>query len=328
MPPQQNLWGVSGLGGALRGCLSLIARSEARDSRRGAGADRLPRESRPQSAGASAPGRAQRAVGPIAVQARQERSPGRSTSWSLERYKPIGGKIHPQTCRKTQINYQDLRRSATVSRSFKAQRLQCCDTVRPENSARRFRGPAPVLRNPRVLRLLAAPDCRTVLEVGAGCLRNALFLQARGHRMWAFEVPQTQLRFPAEYRRFQARGGVVLGSLDKIQRKFDVCLCTFVVETICRPAARRKLLRKMHELLREGGCLIMSVRGRRDVVTAQRHGKRCGDGYVTPLLTFVRPYTREELDQLLRTVGFTSVLHLHRRTTSEPELLHVIADRL
>jgi tellurite methyltransferase len=206
-------------------------------------------------------------------------------------------------------------------------RFKCCSAVRPENSARPFRRPAQVLRNPRVVRILAASNCRTVLEVGAGSLRNALFLQARLRRVWAFEVSEAQQRFPAEYRRFRRRGGVVVDSLDKIRRHFDVCVCTFVVETICKPPARRALLRKIHELLRGAGYLIMSVRGPRDVVTRQRKGKRCGDGYVTPLLTFVRSYTRAQLDQLLQTVGFESVAHLHRPTSIEPELLHVIAQK-
>jgi hypothetical protein len=121
------------------------------------------------------------------------------------------------------------------------------------------------------------------------------------------------------------RGGVVVDTLERLGRTFDVCVCTFVVETICRPALRLALLRRIHALLNSRGCLIMSVRGRRDVLTAQRKGKRCSDGYITPLFTFVRSYSRAELDSLLRTAGFGSLAPLHKPTNFEPELLHVIA---
>ena len=134
-----------------------------------------------------------------------------------------------------------------------------------------------------------------------------------------------QHRFPAEYRRFRKRGGVVIDRLDGIDRTFDVCLATFVVETICRPSSRLALLRRTRDLLTNHGCLIMSVRGPRDVLTAQRKGQRCSDGYITPLLTFVRSYTRVQLDSLLHAAGFHPVVYLHKAATSEPELLHVIA---
>jgi hypothetical protein len=85
------------------------------------------------------------------------------------------------------------------------------------------------------------------------------------------------------------------------------------------------MLRRIFRLLGKRGCLIMSVRGPRDVLTAHREGTPCGDGYLTPNHTFVRSYTRAELDSLLLASGFRSVMHLHKPASHEPELLHIIA---
>src|SRR5262245_34004206 len=94
----------------------------------------------------------------------------------------------------------------------------CCRVVKPGNSARLFRRPAPVLQRPRVAAILGVRRRLSVLEIGAGCLRNALYLQASRHAVWVSEAPEVQYRFAAEYRRFRRRGGVVVESLSKVRR--------------------------------------------------------------------------------------------------------------
>ena len=77
----------------------------------------------------------------------------------------------------------------------------CCKKVKPENAARLFRNPASILLNGSVVEMLSTE--RTILEIGAGCLRNALYLVGKGHRVTVVEVPGMQLRFPEQYRRFE-----------------------------------------------------------------------------------------------------------------------------
>jgi hypothetical protein len=72
----------------------------------------------------------------------------------------------------------------------------CCDRSRLENSARYFPNPAPILTKPRIRQLLAAYAGARVLELGAGCLRNALFLQRQGFRVSVVEVRGLEARFP------------------------------------------------------------------------------------------------------------------------------------
>jgi hypothetical protein len=72
----------------------------------------------------------------------------------------------------------------------------CCRRVKPENAARKFLNPAPVLRNRRVEALLKCTAA--IIEVGAGCLRNALYLQKSGHRVSVLEVGAMRAISPLE----------------------------------------------------------------------------------------------------------------------------------
>jgi hypothetical protein len=108
---------------------------------------------------------------------------------------------------------------------------------------------------------------------------------------------------------------------------YDFAVCTFVIESVCRPLERVDLLVKARIALRRHGFLILSTRGPADVVTARAEGVRCSDGYITPNKSFARSFTRDQLTRLLRAAGFLNVEFLHKQTTKEPELLHAVAHR-
>jgi len=111
-----------------------------------------------------------------------------------------------------------------------------------------------------------------ILEVGGGCLRNALFLLRRGFRITVLELPATEAIFPREYQRFRAAGGSVCFTALPRNARYDLALICFVVETMCRPDARVRLLRLVRKHLARPGHLIMSVRGPADLVTAVLRG--------------------------------------------------------
>lgn len=203
---------------------------------------------------------------------------------------------------------------------------KCCRIVRPENSARSFKNPAPVLTSPAVMRLLRGRKGKKVLEVGAGCLRNSLFLQSQRFRVTVLEVPGMEARFPRQYKSFRRRSGRLVASLQEYSQ-FDFAVATFVFETICDPRIRKGLLRRVFKALRRGGFLIVSARGPKDVLTATSDGVRCSNGYLTPNLTFSRAYTRKQLQPMLVAAGFARVQFLHKKSTREPELLNAVAWR-
>jgi hypothetical protein len=202
----------------------------------------------------------------------------------------------------------------------------CCKEVRPENAARMFRNPAPVLLNGAVASLLNRKRPMSILEVGAGCLRNALYLLKMGHFVSVLEVPQMEQRFPEQYQLFRRLGGTRLKNLANAP-SFELVVITFVVETICSPHERVGLLRGVCTHLKSGGVLVLSARGPRDLLTANNHGVRCGDGYLTPNRSFARSYTRRQMERLLRATGFTDLYFLHKSSSKEPEYLHVLASK-
>jgi tellurite methyltransferase len=203
--------------------------------------------------------------------------------------------------------------------------FSCCEKVRPGNSARMFRNPAPVLRNLRVKRLLKSHKEGTVLELGAGCLRNALFLQKLGFKVSVVEVGEMESRFPSRYRKLRLSGGKILKKIPR-GTAFDIILATFVIETICDRQIRKCLVSQARKHLRPKGSFVLSVRGPADLVTARARGIRCSDGYVTSGHTFARSFTRAQLHSFLRACGFGRIEFLHKKGTKEPELLHVIAE--
>lgn len=202
----------------------------------------------------------------------------------------------------------------------------CCKQVKPENAARMFLHPAPVLSNAGAARLLNNRRPVHILEIGAGCLRNALYLARMGHRVTVLEVPGMEHRFPEQYKRFKGAGGRLLKSFFRAP-KFDIVISTFVIETVCNRGERMALLRNVNDHLRIGGSLILSARGPRDLLTAQNEGVRCGDGYITPNRSFARSFTRPQIARLLRSVGFQDLQFLHKDSSKDPEYLHVIASK-
>jgi hypothetical protein len=204
----------------------------------------------------------------------------------------------------------------------------CCKEVRPQNSARMFHGPSPVFSNSSVRKLVAERRGGRVLELGGGCLRNALYLQRAGFNVTTIEVKGVEERFPSQYRNFRKRGGLAWWSCPpKIRDRFDLVVATFVIETICDPDSRKRILVFARMSLRSDGKMIMSVRGPSDLVTARATGRRCSDGFITPNFTFARAHNRAQLKRFLLSCGFNKIEFLHKQKTVQPEYLHVIAWR-
>jgi hypothetical protein len=204
--------------------------------------------------------------------------------------------------------------------------MKCCEKCRPLNSARMFKNPAPLLQTHAVRALLKQKQGSRLIEIGAGCLRNSFFFLKLGFKVTVLEVPNMDIRFPENFARFRNLGGTTTTRLPK-KRQFELAVATFVIETICDKKERAQIVRGLCECLHFSGCLLISVRGPSDLVTAHHSGMRCSDGYLTPGYTFARSYTRIQLRRLLTYNGFRTIEFLHRDATESPELLHAIARR-
>jgi hypothetical protein len=145
--------------------------------------------------------------------------------------------------------------------------------------------------------------------------------------MTAREFPEVVGRYKEEYDQFVMMGGKLQDPSSKISETYDVVLSTFTLETICRRTDRLKLLDDLTAHLRRGGRLILAVRGPKDIKTVNGKGRRCGDGYITPGKTFVKPYTVREITAVLRRRGLNILKAYGGSKQNEPQIIEIVAER-
>lgn len=202
--------------------------------------------------------------------------------------------------------------------------LKCREMLRPSNAATNFRNPALAVQL-AVEKELLKPG-RKVLEIGAGNLRNARFLvevHPESH-IYAFELDSTRARFQREYRKFLKLGGRIVGP-DYVKRKYDAIVCTFVLETICPAEKRDRLLRSICGSLKGKGVLLGSFRGYPGVRGSRYKKCPAGEGFITPMRTFVKPYSLPEIQQCLSRGGFAYCCPLQKYRVERPENIHLAA---
>ena len=165
-----------------------------------------------------------------------------------------------------------------------------------------------------------------ILEVGSGCLRNSIFLLEKGFQVTAKELPGVVERYRKVYDRFTTKGGrLVVDS--PVSGTFDIVLSTFTIETICRITERMQCFGELVQSLRRGGKLVLAVRGVKDVKTAAAKGRRCGDGYITPQKTFVRPFTVKEVVSLLSDRGIRVMKIYGGCKQNDAQIIEIVAEK-
>ena len=201
--------------------------------------------------------------------------------------------------------------------------MECCKKVIPSNAAQSWSSPAQVLAKPDVRAILNFNKHKKILEVGPGCMRNALFLLKNGHEVHTFDLQDASERFPRPYREFTSHGGRVLKRIPSLPT-YNLILTTYVIEAICNLHRRRELVKEIAASLKPDGAWILSVRGPRNIVLIKRKSQKCSDGYLTNQRTFVRSYTKTQIKNFLHNFGFRYFKFLHKPGVDEPELLDII----
>ncbi|MGI6036990.1 MAG: class I SAM-dependent methyltransferase [Limnochordia bacterium] len=97
---------------------------------------------------------------------------------------------------------------------------------------------------------------KRVLDLGAGNLRNSLYLRQLGYRVLAADLPGqlAKLTLPPGL-----DGLVTLGLLDQSRLQVDLILCTYVFNILTSPQ-RKALLRQVSSNLKPGGFLFLELR--------------------------------------------------------------------
>lgn len=201
---------------------------------------------------------------------------------------------------------------------------ECRAKINPSNAATNFTTPALSVK-------IAVEDGiirpgQKILEVGSGNLRNALFIlnSVPDTHLFTYDLQSTIKRFTENYQRFEKLGGLLVKT-DYGKRKYDVVLCTFVLETICPEEERISVLRSILSVLKKGGVLVASFRGYPGVKGSKYKTCRMGDGLITPLNTFVKPYSIPEVKNLLDSSGFKFFHTLQNYRVNKPQNIHIKA---
>lgn len=149
---------------------------------------------------------------------------------------------------------------------------------------------------------------RTVLDYGAGTLRNSRFLAQQGFFVYAADVPdqmQRILRMPAS----STLAGVL--GIDELEQTFleaDLVLSTYVLNIIPGGTEKWRYLKNVTLNLRNGGFLLIEARCRREEDAC---GNGCSSQGSCP--SCFKTYTHDELDSLVTPFGFRRVSHYYRR---------------
>ena len=148
----------------------------------------------------------------------------------------------------------------------------------------------------------------SVLDYGAGTLRNSKFLAEEGFRVYAADIPDQVERILAMSGRERLAGVLATDQLERSHLGVDLVLSSYVFNIIPDGTEKSRYLQNIVLNLRPEGYLLIEVRCR---VQSAHCSSGCSQGRKCPLC--VKTYSHQELDELLIPYGFKRVSHYYRR---------------
>ncbi|BBW98884.1 class I SAM-dependent methyltransferase [Geobacillus subterraneus] len=152
----------------------------------------------------------------------------------------------------------------------------------------------------------------SVLDYGAGKLRNAIFLVKQRYRVSVLDtVKQSQTWFQEGDPVLREWFEDVWTNQDRITKTYDAVLCSFVLNVVLKKE-REAILCHIDELLCPGGWVFLEVRKERGILQC-KHKEPFEDGFLvgTRVRTFQKPYGWDsffgEYDAWFRRLGWDVV---------------------
>ncbi len=202
---------------------------------------------------------------------------------------------------------------------------QSCNlSLKPWNSATNFPSAALSVRRALDAKIIL-PEHR-LLEFGAGNLRNIMHIISELHNNQncsVIEKEEVKDRFKTKYTEYSQGKGTILSGYDN--EIFDGIICTFVLETICPSSERTKTLKSLKTSLGEDGYLIASFRGYSGVKGTKYMKCPADEGFISPLGTFIKPYSIPEVITLFLGTRFSNLMFLEKYRVEYPQNIHVLA---
>ncbi|MBJ6749505.1 class I SAM-dependent methyltransferase [Geomonas anaerohicana] len=160
----------------------------------------------------------------------------------------------------------------------------------------------------KYLEFFRKKEVRSVLDYGAGTLRNSAFMAEAGFRVYAADLPVQVARIMKMASARKLAGILDVDELAGGLLDVDLVLSSYVLNIIPDGTAKSRYLKNIVLNLRPDGYLLVEVRCREtssDCSSSCEHGKRCPN--------CIKTYSHLELDQLVESQGFRRVSHYYRR---------------
>ncbi|WP_243372461.1 methyltransferase domain-containing protein [Geotalea sp. SG265] len=153
-------------------------------------------------------------------------------------------------------------------------------------------------------------NASTVLDYGAGKLRNALFLSGEGFDVFAADLPEQIERIKGEPAVGRLAGLIEATQLERTRLNVDLVISNYVFNIIPDGREKQHYLKNTVRNLHRGGYLLVEVRCRQNLVPC---GSNCT--HYMKCSSCVKTYSHEELDKLVIPYGFSHICHYYRHRT-------------
>lgn len=200
----------------------------------------------------------------------------------------------------------------------------CNQALKPWNSATNF--PSAALSVKRALDGKIILPEHKLLEFGSGNLRNIFQIISELHNnlnCFVIEKEEVKNRFKTKYTEYSLGKGTILSDYEN--EKFDGIICTFVLETVCPSSQRTETLISLKSSLAKDGYLIVSFRGYSGVKGTKYKKCPADEGFISPLGTFIKPYSIPEVTALFSGIGFSNLIFLEKYRVEYPQNIHFLA---
>lgn len=160
----------------------------------------------------------------------------------------------------------------------------------------------------RYMAFFQQKQLRSVLDYGAGTLRNSCCLADAGFHVYAADIPAQVERIMNMANSRQLAGVLSTSELDESRLGVDLVVSSYVLNIIPDGTEKSRYIKNIAVNLRPGGYLLIEVRCRAQAV-------KCTSGCSSShkCANCIKTYSHDELDEVLVPFGFQRISHYYRR---------------